>query len=122
MSKLKEYEEKALKILKKNKDIYFFCDLADELGVSRQRLYELGLDKLDVIKSALLTNKQTIKRALRNKWYKNDNATTQVALYKLLADEKELARLSNNIDLSVNGNNLSIVVADNKTKEELENV
>ena len=122
MSKLKEYEEKALKILKKNKDIYFFCDLADELGVSRQRLYELGLDKLDVIKSALLTNKQTIKRALRNKWYKNDNATTQVALYKLLADEEELARLSNNIDLSVNGNNLSIVVADNKTKEELENV
>lgn len=122
MSKLKEYEEKALKILKKNKDIYFFCDLADELGVSRQRLYELGLDKLDIIKSALLTNKQTIKRALRNKWYKNDNATTQVALYKLLADEKELARLSNNIDLSVNGNNLSIVVADNKTKEELENV
>ena len=122
MSKLKEYEEKALKILKKNKDIYFFCDLADELGVSRQRLYELGLDKLDVIKSALLTNKQTIKRALRNKWYKNDNATTQVALYKLLADEEELARLSNNIDLSVNGNNLSIVVADSKTKDELENV
>ena len=122
MTKLKEYEEKALKILKAHKDIYFFCDLADELGVSRQRLYELGLDKLDAIKSALLSNKQNIKRSLRNKWYKNNNATTQVALYKLLADEDELARLNNNIDFSVNGNNLSIVVADKKAKDTLEDL
>lgn len=121
---IKELEKKALKILEKNRDIYFFTDLAMELGYNRQYLYEVGFspDKNDTLKEALENNKKYIKRGLRNKWYKNDNATTQVALYKLLANEDELARLNNNIDLSVNGHNFNIVVADKHTKEELEEV
>ena len=112
MVDIKRLEKKALEILEKNKDIYFFSDLATELGYARQYLYEQGFspDKNDVIKQALDDNKKTIKRGLRNKWYKNDNATTQVALYKLLADEDELARLNNNIDLNVTGNNLKVFV------------
>ncbi|MEE0060239.1 MAG: hypothetical protein UE295_05365 [Acutalibacteraceae bacterium] len=105
MADLEKLEKEALKILEKKSDIYFFQDLADELGYSRQWLYELGLDKLDTIKSALLTNKQTIKRGLRNKWYKNDNPTVQVALYRLLADEEELKRLNTNSKMEVTGAN-----------------
>lgn len=121
---IKKLEESALKILEKNRDIYFFTDLAMELGYNRQYLYEIGFspDKNDTLKEALENNKKYIKRGLRNKWYKNDNATTQVALYKLLADDDELARLNNNIDFSVNGNNLSIVVADKKAKDTLEDL
>lgn len=121
---IKKLEELALKILEKNRDIYFFTDLAMELGYNRQYLYEIGFspDKNDTLKEALENNKKYIKRGLRNKWYKNDNATTQVALYKLLADDDELARLNNNIDFSVNGNNLSIVVADKKAKDTLEDL
>lgn len=121
---IKKLEESALKILEKNRDIYFFTDLAMELGYNRQYLYEIGFspDKNDTLKEALENNKKYIKRGLRNKWYKNDNATTQVALYKLLADDDELARLNNNIDFSVNGNNLSIVVADKKAKDALEDL
>lgn len=121
---IKDLEEKALKLLEKNRDIYFFTDLAMELGYNRQYLYEVGFspDKNDTLKEALDNNKKYIKRGLRNKWYKNDNATTQVALYKLLADDDELARLNNNIDFSVNGNNLSIVVADKKAKDTLEDL
>lgn len=96
MADVKKLEHKALEILEKKTDIYFFQDLADELGYSRQWLYELGIDKLDTIKNALLKNKQTVKRGLRNKWYKSKNPTVQVVLYKLLADEEELKKLNNN--------------------------
>ena len=98
---LAQIKKKALEILndpKKYKDVYFFCDLAIELGYSRQYLYSIGLDKDDAIKEALENNKKTIKRGLRNKWYINDNATTQVALYKLLADEEELNRLASKVE------------------------
>jgi len=120
--KARELEEKALDILEKKKDMYFFCDLADELGYSREWLNQLGVDKLDTIKNALLHNKRNLKRGLRNKWYNSDNATTQVALYKLVADDDELSRLNNNMDVSLNTKGLSIVVGDEKAKEELEDL
>lgn len=98
-------KKKALKILDKYRDIYFFSDLAVELGYSRQYLYDRGFspDKDDDIKEALENNKKFMKRGLRAKWYKNDCPTTQVALYKLLADDDELKRLNNNIDMNVSG-------------------
>lgn len=108
MSKVFNYEKlkkKALAILEKNRDIYFFSDLAIELGMSRQYLYERGFspDKDDALKEALENNKKFIKRDLRVKWYNNNNSTTQVALYKLLADDEELKRLNNNADINLTG-------------------
>lgn len=97
MVDIKKLEQKALKILEKKPDIYFFSDLCVELGYARQYLYEKGFspDKNDVLKEALDNNKKMVKRGLRNKWYKSDNPTVQVALYKLLADDEELVKLSN---------------------------
>ena len=91
---VRELEQKALKILKEKHDIYFFCDLATELGFSKQWCYELGLDKIDSIKNALMENKRQLKRGLRNKWYNSDNPSSQAMLYKLIADEDELRRLN----------------------------
>lgn len=122
MADTKQLEQKALDILAENKDIYFMYDLADKMDIARSTFYYNQLDKSDVIKNALLHNKRTLKRGLRVKWYNSDNATTQVALYKLLADEDELARLNNNIDLNVTGNNLKVVVADKKSKDAIEDI
>ena len=127
MSKVFNYEKlkkKALAILEKKRDIYFFSDLAIELGMSRQYLYERGFspDKDDALKEALENNKKFIKRGLRVKWYNNDNATTQVALYKLLADDEELKRLNNNSDINLTGDGLKIVVQDERAKNALEEV
>lgn len=95
--KIQELQEKALKILGKKKDIYFFGDLAIELGYNRQYLYDIGFspDKNDTLKTALEENKKTVKRGLRNKWFNNNNPTVQIALYRLIADEEELNRLNN---------------------------
>lgn len=122
MSVVKDLEQKALHILQTKKDIYFLCDLADEMGIARATFYNNGLDKLDTIKNAIISNKQNVKRALRNKWYNNDNATTQVALYKLIATEDELNRLNNNMDVNLTAKGLSIVVADKESKEALEDL
>lgn len=124
MADIKKLREKALKILKKKKDIYFFADLATELGYARQYLYEIGFcpDKDDILKQALDDNKKTIKRGLRNKWFKSNNATVQVALYKLLADEDELARLNNNIDITLKGKNFTVTVSNEEEKEALEDL
>lgn len=127
MPKVFDYEKlkkKALAILKKKRDIYFFSDLAIELGVCRQYLYERGFspDKDDALKEALENNKKFMKRGLRAKWYTNDNATTQVALYKLLADDEELKRLNNNADINLTGDGLKIVVQDERAKNALEEV
>ena len=75
MVDIKKLEQKALKILEKKPDIYFFSDLCVELGYARQYLYEQGFcpDKNDILKQALENNKKIIKRGLRNKWYQNDN-------------------------------------------------
>lgn len=124
MADIKKLREKALKILEKKKDIYFFADLATELGYARQYLYEIGFcpDKDDILKQALDDNKKTIKRGLRNKWFKSDNATVQVALYKLLADEDELAKLNNNIDVTLKGKNFTVTVSNEEEKEALEDL
>lgn len=128
MADLKKLEEKALKILEKKKDIYFFNDLATELGYARQYLYDIGFspDKNDIIKAALDENKKNVKRGLRNKWYNNNNPTVQIALYRLLADEEELNRL-NNTKLEVTGANgtpisppvINILPVKTKDEEEL---
>ena len=122
MADIKKLEEKALNILIENKDIYFMYDLAEKMDIARSTFYYNQLDKLDSIKNALLHNKRILKRGLRAKWYNSDNATTQVALYKLLADDDELARLNNNIDFNVTGNNLKVVVADKKSKDAIEDI
>lgn len=109
---IKELEKEALEILQKKKDIYFFEDLATELGWSRGYLYEIGLspDKNDTLKDALSKNKKQLKRGLRNKWYNSDNPSSQAMLYKLVADEDELRRLNGSkIELSgANGGSISI--------------
>lgn len=117
-----DYEKTALDILSKKKDIYFAYDLADEMGIARSTFYNNQLDKLDSIKNAILHNRRNLKRGLRNKWYNSENATTQVALYKLLADEDELSRLNNNMDVSLNTKGISIVVGDEDTKKEIDEV
>ena len=39
---------------------------------------------------------------MRSKWYKSENPTLQMGLYKLLANEDELDRLNGNKTINVN--------------------
>lgn len=87
----------AIEAIEKNK-LFFVEDLVAYLPCNRSSFYEhfpADSDKMDVIKEALQKNKIAIKVALRAKWYNSDNATTQLALYKLIGTEEEYHRIAN---------------------------
>jgi len=89
---------KAKKIIQKNPMLIYVEELAAELGISRECFYDHfpnDSDKSDTLKDLLQENKTKTKRGLRTKWIKANNATTEIALYKLLATDEEKAALNN---------------------------
>ena len=81
-------ETDSLKFITEN-DLLFLEDVIAYLPCSRATFYNLKLDKLDTIKDALSSNRIKTKSYLRKQWLNSGNATTQIALYKLLANSQE---------------------------------
>ena len=52
------------------------------------------MNELNTIKDAILKNRNDLKVGLRKKWYESENATTQIALYKLIGTESESDRIN----------------------------
>jgi len=92
--KTEELIEKSLEIIK-SKNIHFIEDLVSYLPCDKKTFYNHNLHEFHLIKEAIEQNKLNIKNNLRKKWYDSDNATTQIALYKLLASQAELKALTN---------------------------
>ena len=88
-----ELEQEALDAIDKYK-LFFIEDVVAYVSCSRATFYNHGLDKLDTIKDALSKNKINIKVSMRNKWYKSESATLQVALMKMIATDDEAHRLN----------------------------
>ena len=104
--KTSELEKKALEAIKKHK-LFFIEDIVAYLPCDKSTFYNHKLHELDTIKDALEKNKVEVKTSMRSKWYKSDNPTLQMGLYKLIGTEQEAERLgttlkhSGNMDLSV---------------------
>ncbi len=89
----KEIEEQALKAIEEHKLLYF-VELQAYLPCSRATLYNMGIDKLDSIKEALEKSKILAKAGMRKKWYESDNATLQLAAYRLASTPEEHRKLN----------------------------
>lgn len=79
------------------KSAMFIDDVIAELPCSTSTFYEFfkaESEEMEAIKGKLAVNRVKAKRALRVKWFNNDNATTQMALYKLIATDEERRGLS----------------------------
>ena len=95
--KTDELLKQALEAIEKHPDIVFIQDVIVELPCCYQTFYThfpADSNGLDTIKKTLSKNRTKLKKQLRHKWYNNDNPTLQVALYKLIANNDELQRLS----------------------------
>lgn len=90
----KDLEQRAIKAIEEHK-LFFITDIPPMIGISRQTFYDHQLDKVDAIKDALISNRVQVKASMRNKWYKSDNPTLQIGLYKLIGDEDEYYKLAN---------------------------
>lgn len=89
----KDLEKLALTAIRKYK-LTKVSQVATFLPCSRSTFYAKKLDKLDTIKEALNDSKISIKSQLMKKWFDSGSGVTQIALFKLLADEDELTRLT----------------------------
>ena len=78
----KELEAKALEAIQKYKLIWIE-EVVSYLPCSKPTFYEHKLNEIDTIKAAIEKNRNDLKIGLRKKWYESENATTQIALYKL---------------------------------------
>lgn len=104
--KTEELEKKSLEAIDKHK-LFFIEDIVAYLPCDKSTFYNHKLHELDTIKDALEKNKVEIKTSMRSKWYKSDNPTLQMGLYKLIGTEQEAERLGTTLkhqgsmDLSV---------------------
>lgn len=76
------------------------------MGITRTTAFNYQLNTVDEIKEAVLQEKIKVKKKLRRRWRDSDNATLQIAEFKLCSDDDELARLNTqkvNADVNVTG-------------------
>lgn len=86
--------KESLEAIEEN-NLVFIDDIMPYIHCSSSTFYNHELEKVEEIKDALFKNKIEIKKGLRDKWYKNDNASTQIALYKLIGTKEDRDKLNN---------------------------
>ena len=89
---------KAKEIIPRHK-LIFVEDVCAYLGISKTTFYkhiEVGTDELNELRDLLNKNCIDIKVGLRKKWFDSDNATLQMALYKLTSTDVEHKKLQQN--------------------------
>ena len=91
----KELKEKAIETIKKNK-LIFIEDVCAMIGIAKSTYYDHfkeGSDDSNELNTILNENKISLKVSLRKKWFDSDNATLQMALYKLCSTSEEHKKL-----------------------------
>ena len=102
----------SLKLIKRHK-LCFVEDLIAFLPCCKKTFYNKGLHELHEIKDAIHKQRISKKLSLRNKWEDSENATLQMGLYKLLANDDELERLNNSKQKT------EVVIRDDRTEAEI---
>ena len=120
----KVLKQKAIETIKKNK-LIFIEDVCAMIGIAKSTYYDHfkeGSDDSNELNTLLNENKISLKVSLRKKWFDSDNATTQLALYKLCSEPDELKRLStSHVDMTTNGKDINAKkMSDEEIQEEIE--
>lgn len=113
MKTFEEYE-KEIALVIEERNIFFIEELfAYYSGLSRSQFYNLELNKSDTLLKKMQNNRTKTKKSMQNKWYKSNNATLQLALMKLIADDEERKRLSQTYtDITTGGEQLNIALVE----------
>lgn len=88
-----DLEKQSLDAIRKHK-LVFIEEVVAYLPCDKTTFYAHKLNESNSIKEALEGMKIDLKAGLRKKWYANENATTQVALYKIIGSDDEADRLN----------------------------
>lgn len=112
MYNIEELKQECLKAIKEH-NLFFIEDICAYIGFSKTTFYEHKLNESNEIKHAIAQNRISVKQNLKQRWYKSENPTLQVALHKLIGTEEEYHRLANTkTDSKISGNvNFNIMSA-----------
>ena len=91
--KKSQLEKQAIEAIKKH-NLMFITDVPAYLPCATSTFYSKELEKSEAIKELLNKNRINVKNGLRAKWFKSDNPTVQIALYKLIGTDDEAHRLN----------------------------
>lgn len=119
----KKLYKTAINTLKDDNEIVFIEDLCICMAISKPTFYEhfpVDSNELNEIKELIQKNKTNLKKDLRKKWYKSDNATLNICAYKLLATDEERNLLADKQEVTQTTRN--IVVASEEDKQTLEDI
>lgn len=95
MGKKKEiYEKEIADCIKKNRIMFISHIFGYYTDIKISQFYNLGLEKSEMIKDAIAENRSKACGYMVNKWIASDNATLQIAGYRLVATEEELMALN----------------------------
>jgi hypothetical protein len=93
MYKTEDLKEQSLKAIKEH-NLIFIGDIFAYTPFSKRAFYDHKLHECNSIKSELEKNRVNMKIEMRAKWYASDNATLQIGLMKLIANDDEAHRLN----------------------------
>lgn len=94
MSRKEKYEKEIVEVIKKN-NLFVIQDIfAFYTGIKSSQFYNLELEKSERIIKAIRDNKSMTCQSLKNKWYRSENATLQIALFKTICSDEEAHRLN----------------------------
>lgn len=95
MGKKKEiYEKEIADCIKKNRIMFISHIFGYYTDIKISQFYNLGLEKSEMIKDAIAENRSKACGYMVNKWIASDNATLQIAGYRLIATEEERMALN----------------------------
>lgn len=122
-----EILEQAKKAIEEN-ELTTIAEVLTYLPCSESTLYETEgwkSEVLEPIKKVLEIKKTSLKAKMKREWRKSDsNPTLQIAAFKLIADEEEMARLSTSINKNEhtgkNGEKLFPDLTDEEVKRRIE--
>lgn len=89
---------KAIEAIKEH-NLIFIEDICAKIGVNKTTFYRhcpVESNDYNELSKLLEENKISLKVSLRKKWFDSDNATTQMALYKLCSNANEHKLLQQN--------------------------
>lgn len=81
----------------RSKNLHFLEDIYVEVGIDVSTFYShfpKNSKDYNDIRACLTANKIRTKKAMRKKWYDADNATLQVALYKMIGTDRDRQKLT----------------------------
>ena len=110
-TKVQRYERELIEAIEKHK-LCFFDHCFGYVSFCSATAYNNNLEKLESIRNAIKKNRVKGKNYLLNNWLESDNATLNIAAYRLLSEPEEHKKLNQAyIDHTTKGDKINIPIS-----------